>query len=251
MADTDITGTVFDESGSPQAGATVALMLTESESEVVYTTTDSNGDYQFVSHPDGDGSPKEWHVVGYYEDNNGQYNGFSEPYVLAEINNSAPSAPGSNAFPETSTFWNNWTPSFDFSVGPQDRFVGVVESPDSSFAQGGTAISVKNSSANAQYTLDTVSPPLDFSGFSTLNCKIETENTSFRADETGQPMRFKINGNTVFEYTGNPDDKSGFQQFSFDISSAGANSTISIEGQVISTTHAGQTILRVGDLVTT
>jgi len=251
MADTDITGTVFDESGVPQPGATVALMLTEVDSEVVYTTTDANGDYQFSSHPDGDGSSKNWHVVGYYEDTDGEYNGFSEPYISAELSGSAQTPTGSNAFPETSSFWNNWTPSFDFSVGPQDRFVGVVESPDPSFAQGGTAISVKNSSANSQYTLDTVSPPLDFRGFSTLNCKIETENTSFRADETGQPMRFKINGVTVFEYTGDPDNKSGFQQFSFDISSAGANSTISLEGQVISTIHAGQTIMRVGDLVTT
>jgi len=85
MPDTDISGTVFDEFGSPQAGATVALMLTESESEVFYTTTNSNGDYQFVSHPDADGSTKEWHVVGYYRDNDGEYNGFSEPYVSASL----------------------------------------------------------------------------------------------------------------------------------------------------------------------
>lgn len=95
MADTDITGTVFDESGVPQPGATVALMLTEVDSEVVYTTTDANGDYQFSSHPDGDGSAKNWHVVGYYEDTDGEYNGFSEPYISAELSVSAQTPTGS------------------------------------------------------------------------------------------------------------------------------------------------------------
>jgi len=241
-----ISGIVTDSSNNPIENATVNLFLQDNGTTSKETTTDVNGAYSFGEHPDATSSIQTWHLIASHDDGTDKFFSRSKFGVRASLQTQVPP----NAFPETATFWDNWTPAFDFAIGPQDRFVGVVETPDPTFAQDGTAISVKNSSANAQYTLDTVSPPLDFSGFSTLRCKIETENTSFRANETGQPMRFKINGTTVFTYTGNPDDKSGYQEQTFDISSAGANSTISLEGQVISTSHAGQTILRVGDLRT-
>jgi hypothetical protein len=155
----------------------------------------------------------------------------------------------SNSSLSTSSFWDSWTPTPDFAIGYQDRFVGTVKNaPDPTWAQDGTYLEVKNASANATYTLDTVSPSIDLSGVNDLVCKIETENTSFRTNETGQPMRFKINGSTRFTYTGNPDGVTSFQTYTFDVSSEGSNSTISLEGQVISTSHAGQTILRIGDI---
>jgi hypothetical protein len=102
MANTDITGTVFDKDLSPQPNATVALMLADVDSEVTYTTTDPNGNYQFSSHPQATESTQEWHVVGYYEDSNGKYNGFSEPYISAQLIPPAIEASGGdNVFTET------------------------------------------------------------------------------------------------------------------------------------------------------
>jgi hypothetical protein len=87
MANDDIQGTITDEADNPIDGAPVALIRDEGDGgdDVVYTTTDANGDYLFEGHPQGDGTTQEWHVVAHFEDGSGSYNTYSKPNVSADL----------------------------------------------------------------------------------------------------------------------------------------------------------------------
>lgn len=90
MAQDDIQGVVTDENGDPVQDAVVALFPNGgTEETVVYTTTDSNGEYLFDSHPYGDGTTQQWHLAARYDDGSGNFNSLSLPYVSADLPSSA------------------------------------------------------------------------------------------------------------------------------------------------------------------
>ena len=90
MAQDDIQGQVVDGSGNPVSGAIVELtksyQSSPTEREKVFrTTTDSNGNYIFTGHPDGDGTTQEWHVAAYSHDGTAYVNSFNNPGVTADL----------------------------------------------------------------------------------------------------------------------------------------------------------------------
>ena len=97
MADTDIQGTVTDQSGNPVSGAVVELTLADAdasttEQTVIRTTTDSNGNYIFDqgSHPDASSSTDEWHVSAYYWDGSAWVPAVNRPGVVADLQSDIP-----------------------------------------------------------------------------------------------------------------------------------------------------------------
>jgi len=91
MAQDDIQGQVVDGSGNPVSGAIVELtrsyQASPTDEQVVRrTTTDSNGNYIFDYHPDGDGTTQEWHVSAYSHDGSEYTNSFNNPGVTADVN---------------------------------------------------------------------------------------------------------------------------------------------------------------------
>src|SRR6056297_3578794 len=90
MAQDDIQGQVVDGSGNPVSGAIVELTKSYQSSPldeqvVRRTTTDSNGNYIFEGHPDGDGTTQEWHVSAYNHDGTAYVNSFNNPGVTADL----------------------------------------------------------------------------------------------------------------------------------------------------------------------
>ena len=94
MTENDIQGQVVNATGEPVSGAIVELTRSyESnpigEESVFRTTTDSNGNYIFEGHPDGDGTTQEWHVSAYSHDGTAYVNSFNNPGVTAELPSNA------------------------------------------------------------------------------------------------------------------------------------------------------------------
>jgi len=85
MASTDIQGTVSDSDDNVIAGALVGLFLASPPSDVIYTTTDNNGDYIFTEHPQATGSTQEWVVTCAHDDGAGKFRSVSKPYVTASL----------------------------------------------------------------------------------------------------------------------------------------------------------------------
>jgi len=90
MAQDDIQGQVVDPSGNPVSGAIVELTRSfESnpveKQTVLRTTTDSNGNYIFEFHPDGDGTTQDYHVSCYNHDGTAYVNSFNNPGVTADL----------------------------------------------------------------------------------------------------------------------------------------------------------------------
>ncbi len=85
MASDDIQGTIVDQGGNAVEGAVVYLFSQDNTNVVAKTTTDANGNYIFNSHPDGDGSSQNWHIVAEYDDGTNYYNTYSKPYVNAQV----------------------------------------------------------------------------------------------------------------------------------------------------------------------
>jgi len=90
MAQDDIQGQVVDPSGNPVSGAIVELTRSyESnpveEQTVLRTTTDSNGNYIFEEHPDGDGTTQDYHVSCYNYDGTAYVNSNNNPGVSAAL----------------------------------------------------------------------------------------------------------------------------------------------------------------------
>jgi len=90
MAQDDIQGQVVDAQGNPVDGAIVELTKSYQSSPtgqeaVQRTTTDSNGNYIFEGHPDGDGTTQEWHVSAYNHDGTAYVNSFNNPGVTADL----------------------------------------------------------------------------------------------------------------------------------------------------------------------
>lgn len=63
MASDDIQGTVTDSGGNTISNAIVALWKQGSPNNVITTQADSNGNYIFKDHPDGDGTSQNWHLA--------------------------------------------------------------------------------------------------------------------------------------------------------------------------------------------
>jgi len=80
-----ISGVVLDDSQSPIQDATIAVTLTENGQDVIYDTTDVNGEYAFTEHPDGDNTKKEWHVTAAKNDVGDLFNAESKPFVRATL----------------------------------------------------------------------------------------------------------------------------------------------------------------------
>ena len=94
MAQDDIQGQVVDAQGNPVDGAIVELTKSyqsnpADEQVVLRTTTDSNGEYRFFYHPDGDDTTQEWHVSAYSHDGTAYVNSFNNPGVTAELRSNA------------------------------------------------------------------------------------------------------------------------------------------------------------------
>jgi len=94
MAQDDIQGQVVDAQGNPVSGAIVELTKSYQSSPtgqeaVQRTTTDSNGNYIFEGHPDGDGTTQEWHVSAYSHDGTAYVNSFNNPGVTADLPSNA------------------------------------------------------------------------------------------------------------------------------------------------------------------
>jgi len=90
MAQDDIQGQVVDAQGNPVDGAIVELTKSYQSSPldeqvVRRVTTDSNGNYIFEEHPDGDGTTQEWHVAAYSHDGTAYVNSFNNPGVTADL----------------------------------------------------------------------------------------------------------------------------------------------------------------------
>jgi len=102
MAQDDIQGQVVDAQGNPVSGAIVELTKSYQSSPtgqeaVQRTTTDSNGNYIFEGHPDGDGTTQEWHVSCYNHNGSAYVNSFNNPGVTADL--------PSNVIPDASNEW--------------------------------------------------------------------------------------------------------------------------------------------------
>jgi len=100
MAQDDIQGQVVDAQGNPVSGAIVELTKSyqsspEARGNVFRTTTDSNGNYIFTGHPDGDGTTQEWHVSCYNHDGTAYVNSFNNPGVTADLPSNAIPIPDS------------------------------------------------------------------------------------------------------------------------------------------------------------
>jgi len=65
MASDDIQGQVTDGTGNAVANAVVALWNQDNPTKVITTQADSNGNYVFTNHPDGDGTSQNWHLAAY------------------------------------------------------------------------------------------------------------------------------------------------------------------------------------------
>jgi len=85
MTFNSISGIVRNEANQEVANVTVALIKQSGGSIVEYTTTDSNGFYEFTSHAEADATEENWHVVVYDQDPP-IFNSFSKPYVSAALN---------------------------------------------------------------------------------------------------------------------------------------------------------------------
>jgi len=94
MAQDDIQGQVVDAQGNPVSGAIVELTKSYQSSPtgqeaVQRTTTDSNGNYIFTGHQEGDGTTQEWHVSCYNHDGTAYVNSFNNPGVTADLPSNA------------------------------------------------------------------------------------------------------------------------------------------------------------------
>ena len=120
MAQDDIQGQVVDPSGNPVSGAIVELTKSfESnpveEQTVLRTTTDSNGNYIFDFHPDGDGTTQDYHVSCYNYDGTAYVNSTNNPGVTADL----------SATPDSGIEQIGWTDNGDEVSGfSQLGFVG-------------------------------------------------------------------------------------------------------------------------------
>jgi hypothetical protein len=65
MANDDIQGTITDSNGNSISNAVVTLFLNNNPNKAITTQADSNGNYIFNNHPDGDGTTKNWHLAAY------------------------------------------------------------------------------------------------------------------------------------------------------------------------------------------
>jgi len=94
MAQDDIQGQVVDAQGNPVSGAIVELTKSyqsspDTRGDVFRTTTDSNGNYIFTGHQEGDGTTQEWHVSCYNHDGSAYVNSFNNPGVTADLPSNA------------------------------------------------------------------------------------------------------------------------------------------------------------------
>jgi hypothetical protein len=94
MAQDDIQGQVVDGAGNPVSGAIVELTKSYQSNpvergDVFRTTTDSNGNYIFIGHQEGDGTTQEWHVSCYNHDGTAYVNSFNNPGVTADLPSNA------------------------------------------------------------------------------------------------------------------------------------------------------------------
>ena len=71
--DAGIFGTVTDASGAPVEGALLKLFLQDNGFALETTTTDANGEYEFLRHVDATGSEQTWHVVASYEEGGDEF----------------------------------------------------------------------------------------------------------------------------------------------------------------------------------
>jgi len=86
MTEFDIQGTVTDIDGDPVEGVPVYLINEQNVNSVVSTTTDSNGNYIFESHPDVQTSTDTYIVAaGGYDSNNNLVTTSSNPNVTADL----------------------------------------------------------------------------------------------------------------------------------------------------------------------
>ena len=85
MTSNDIQGTVLDQDGDPVSGVSIGLFLASPPSDVIYTTTDSNGEYIFTEHPQATGLTQEWVVTCAHDDGASRFHTISKPYVTASL----------------------------------------------------------------------------------------------------------------------------------------------------------------------
>jgi len=129
MAQDDIQGQVVDGAGNPVEDAIVELTRSyqsnpADEQVVLRTTTDSNGEYRFFYHPDGDDTTQEWHVSAYNHDGTAYVNSFNNPGVTAELR--------SNAIPD-SVVTQQLTAWYRFEDGDARDYASNDEYPDQSW----------------------------------------------------------------------------------------------------------------------
>lgn len=91
----EISGEVTGPDGNPLENAVVELVKAdpdgvEEEAPVERTLTDSNGQYSFDAHPDGDGTAQEWHVSAYHQIQDQWYNTLNLPGVEAALDAAIP-----------------------------------------------------------------------------------------------------------------------------------------------------------------
>jgi len=155
MAQDDIQGQVVDAQGNPVDGAIVELTKSyqsnpADEQVVLRTTTDSNGEYRFFYHPDGDGTTQEWHVSAYNHDGTAYVNSFYNPGLTAELR--------SNAIPDSAIHqWEygegSGTTVTD-NIGDISGSISGASWISDSESQGGYRLSFDGIDDRVSYTLD-------------------------------------------------------------------------------------------------
>lgn len=166
MANSDIQGTVTDQSGNPVQGAVVEVTRAETsgtpeEDTVVRTTTDTYGQYLIDSFPgDVDGQSNEYHVSAYYYDGSNWLPAVNRPGVTAAFDSSIPDSVVSRPDDDAS-FEND---SFQF---------GLLIETSQSWPSIGARLSQNVSGQTRAYLYrvsdDTLIRDVDISGLSALD----------------------------------------------------------------------------------
>jgi hypothetical protein len=200
MASDDIQGKITDVDGNAISGATVYLFSQDNTTEVTSTVTDSNGNYIFGSHPDGDSTTQNWHVVAEYDDGSNYYNTYSKPYVDAQLSSVLPDSVVSRDADDRQRTSQN---AFGVQIETSQEWPQIgAELSSQTTADATTAYVYRVSDSNLMGSTDISS----LTGGDTFTVDLDTslaanETFNFVIDAGGNSHTFGADDNPSFPYT--------------------------------------------------